>query len=173
VTPGPPAPGAHSEADVAFVTHLVPHHRQALELCRRALEHSNDPGVIALARQVRDDQSQELAALVGWLKGWNATVPEGIGGRLGGHNDITDGSMSDNDWNDLAAVPPRDLDVAVLRYLQFHNTGTRIFAAAYLDNELDRPENRAVRALALSMRKNRSERGRQIGQILQRLSQNP
>jgi uncharacterized protein (DUF305 family) len=167
VTPGPPATGPRSDADLVFVEHLVQHHRQALELCRLARRHSRNPALLALADRISTDQTRELATLTGWLTGWQHPIPEGLGGHVGAHSDeVTDGSLSENDWKELHATPPTQIEAAILYYLQAHNTGTIIFAGHYLDDTLHPARNDQVKELAAQMEANRSQRNRELGPVL-------
>jgi uncharacterized protein (DUF305 family) len=77
--PGEPAqvlPGAEvrrtppvSPADVAFVTRMIPHHRQALEMAALARGRAADPRVLAVAGRIEAVQGPEIAALESWSAG--------------------------------------------------------------------------------------------------------
>ena len=77
--PGEPAqvlPGAEvrrtppvSPTDVAFVTRMIPHHRQALEMAALAPGRAADPRVLAVAERIEAVQGAEIAVLESWLVG--------------------------------------------------------------------------------------------------------
>lgn len=63
----------HNSADVVFVTGMIPHHQQAVEMSDLVLaQPDSSPGsneaVRAIARQVRDAQAPEIEQMKTWLK---------------------------------------------------------------------------------------------------------
>ena len=90
-------------------------------------------------------------------------MPGGLGGHLGAHSEeVVDGSLSEADWRDLHATPPNEMETALLRYLQWHNTGTVIFADSYLDDTLHPATNLEVKTLAKQMQANRRANNGQL-----------
>lgn len=69
-----PNPDNYSEADVEFVTAMVPHHAQALEMAELAPERAADPRVRAMADRIAAGQGPEIAAMQAWLA--NHGLPE-------------------------------------------------------------------------------------------------
>lgn len=55
------------DADRDFATGMIPHHQGAIDMARIVLEHGQDPMLKALARDVIDAQSKEIAVLQVWL----------------------------------------------------------------------------------------------------------
>ncbi|MHA6782614.1 DUF305 domain-containing protein [Pseudonocardia saturnea] len=62
------APLPVSPADVAFVTQMIPHHRQALEMAALAPGRAADPRVLAVAERIDAVQGPEIAVLEAWLR---------------------------------------------------------------------------------------------------------
>src|SRR3546814_244042 len=60
-------------ADRDFVTGMIPHHQGAIDMARIVLEHGQDPQLRALARDIIDAQSEEIAVLEAWLAGHPAS----------------------------------------------------------------------------------------------------
>lgn len=56
-----------STTEIGFVQDMAAHHQQALLMAQR-LDPDADPGIVALARQIRDTQSVEIGMLLGWLR---------------------------------------------------------------------------------------------------------
>ncbi|MGV0745539.1 DUF305 domain-containing protein [Mycolicibacterium sp. XJ870] len=95
------APGAeaHNDADVMFAQHMIPHHRQAVEMSDMLLAKQGiDARVTDLATQIRAAQAPEIEQMQGWLKQWgNPPMPPMPSGDTahGGmeHGDMGDGGM--------------------------------------------------------------------------------
>lgn len=75
-----------SDADVAFMDGMAPHHEQAVIMSQMALTKSSNESVKALAQQIIDSQTPEIATLRGWIA---EADPEGL--RSGMHVDPMDG----------------------------------------------------------------------------------
>ena len=81
-----------TEADVRFMTGMIHHHAQALELARLAPTHSVTPSIRTLAARIDNAQRDEIALMQRWLRDRGQPVPElhEMGGRVmvhgaGGH----------------------------------------------------------------------------------------
>lgn len=57
-----------SPADVEFVTQMIPHHRQALEMTALVPGRASDPQVAAIAERIDAVQEPEIAVLEAWLE---------------------------------------------------------------------------------------------------------
>ena len=57
----------YTEADVAFMTSMVGHHRQALEMAAWAPTHDASPAVQRLAERIVNAQQDEIATMTQWL----------------------------------------------------------------------------------------------------------
>lgn len=72
-TTGSASPGsaAKSPADVMFVTMMIPHHEQAVEMSDLLLAKSGvDAGVRKLAEQIKAAQQPEIDQMKNWLTDW-------------------------------------------------------------------------------------------------------
>ncbi len=56
-----------SPADVEFVTQMIPHHRQAMEMASLAPDRAADPRIKAVAARIDAVQGPEIAVLEAWL----------------------------------------------------------------------------------------------------------
>lgn len=74
---------AYTEADVAFVQGMVPHHQQALEMTALAADRAGDPGITAMAERIEVTQVAEIEQLEGWL----TERGESVSGMHAGHSD--------------------------------------------------------------------------------------
>ena len=63
-----PNPDLFDAADVEFVTAMVPHHAQALEMAELAPERAKDQRVRAMAERIAAGQGPEIATMQTWLE---------------------------------------------------------------------------------------------------------
>ncbi|GAA2018346.1 DUF305 domain-containing protein [Pseudokineococcus marinus] len=70
-----------SAADVAFLTGMIPHHRQATEMAQLVDGRSEDPEVTALAQQIEGEQQPEIDEMSALLESYGEPVPEGMPGE--------------------------------------------------------------------------------------------
>ena len=63
-----PNPDVYSDADVEFVTAMVPHHAQALEMAELAPDRAADARVRAMADRIAAGQGPEIAVMQAWLE---------------------------------------------------------------------------------------------------------
>ncbi|WP_328527345.1 DUF305 domain-containing protein [Nocardioides sp. NBC_00368] len=64
-----------TQTDADFVTMMIPHHAQALEMTRLAREHGVHPEVVSLAKRIEAAQGPEIVAMSGWLDLRGLRVP--------------------------------------------------------------------------------------------------
>ncbi|OAN36081.1 DUF305 domain-containing protein [Mycolicibacterium iranicum] len=64
-------PAGYNAADIAFAETMVPHHKQAIDLCTMASERSADPGLLTLAGQIVATHQPEVNILNVFLVQWN------------------------------------------------------------------------------------------------------
>lgn len=82
----------HNSADVAFVTGMIPHHEQAVEMSELVLAQpdpspGSDEAVRAIAKQIADAQAPEIELMETWLEDWGMssdTVTDDGGMNMGG-----------------------------------------------------------------------------------------
>jgi uncharacterized protein (DUF305 family) len=84
--PGPGAlpPGAHhpwTEADVRFMTSMIAHHAQAIQMARLAPEREPSPAVRTLAARIINAQQDEIAIIHQWLRDRDQPVPAADAGH--------------------------------------------------------------------------------------------
>lgn len=76
---GGPIVGTYSPADLTFLTHMIVHHRQALELCTLVEARSDREAFHRFARLLSDAQQAEIDQMEGLLRqaaARGATIPE-------------------------------------------------------------------------------------------------
>jgi uncharacterized protein (DUF305 family) len=65
-----------TEPDVRFMTHMIPHHAQAIQMARLAPTHGASPTVQTLAARIINAQQDEIATMQQWLRDRQQPVPE-------------------------------------------------------------------------------------------------
>lgn len=115
----------HNAADVAFVTAMIPHHAQAVEMADLALSRTTSPAVHDLAQQIQDAQGPEIDTMSGWLSDWEQPIPattDGMDGMGAGSHTML-GMMSSKDMQDLAAASGKEFDRRWLTMMVQHHEG--------------------------------------------------
>ncbi len=133
-----PAPSAtpasdHNQADIGFLQGMIPHHAQAIEMSDLALERSDNPRVVDLARRINAAQGPEIEQMEGLLQRWGvgaAGVETGGGedhggdhgggqGGGGGH----EGMLSEEELTALEAAAGAEFDRSFLNGMIAHHRG--------------------------------------------------
>jgi uncharacterized protein (DUF305 family) len=132
---------AHSPADVAFATDMIPHHQQAVAMSRLADTRAASPEVKALAARIDEEQGPEIGQMTAMLTAWGAPVPSGdqpmaMSGMPG--------MMGPQEMADLVAASGPAFDRAFLTMMIAHHTG----AVAMAQTELAQGTNPQARQLA-------------------------
>lgn len=118
----------HNQADIDFATMMIPHHQQALEMAKMAVETSDNPDVVALAEDIEAAQQPEIDTMTGWLQDWNQPIPDSSTDSMGDmqgmdHGDSGPGMMSDDQMNDLGGATGVDFDAMFLQMMVEHHQG--------------------------------------------------
>jgi uncharacterized protein (DUF305 family) len=66
----------HTEADIRFMTMMIAHHQQALEMTALVPERSSREGIRLLARRIEASQGDEIAWMRRWLRERGQPVPD-------------------------------------------------------------------------------------------------
>ena len=67
------AAGDLSSDDVMFLQMMIPHHQQAIDISDLALTKGEDAELLALAKNIRDEQAAEIVKMKAWLEEANAS----------------------------------------------------------------------------------------------------
>lgn len=128
-------------ADQMFVTMMIPHHRQAIEMAELVLaEDDVDPRVADLAERIQAAQGPEIERMEGWLEEWGiAYDPDADDGM-----DHGDGMMSEADMTALADADGPAAGRLFLEQMVLHHEG----AVEMAEVALSQAEHPDVLALA-------------------------
>lgn len=119
-------PLAFDEAEVTFVTDMVPHHAQALEMASLAPERASDRRVRALAERIVADQGPEIATMQTWLEQNGLPAADEDGGH-GGH--AMPGMATEADVARLVAARGPAFDRLFLQLMVKHHEGALAMVA--------------------------------------------
>ncbi|GAA1050929.1 DUF305 domain-containing protein [Arthrobacter russicus] len=134
--PASPTAGTFNSADEMFVTMMIPHHEQAIQMADVILGKDGiDPRVTALAQQIKDAQGPEITTMASWLKDWGMPEPSATGGMAGmGQGD---GMMSQDDMAALENATGVDAARLFLTGMISHHQGAIQMAKSVIDNGQD------------------------------------
>ena len=106
-------------ADQMFVTMMIPHHQQAIEMSDVVLAKDGvDPRVLELAQQIKDAQAPELEQLQAWLDDWGMSDSGMSGGMQHGG-----GMMSQDDMQSLEDASGAEASRLFLEQMIQHHQG--------------------------------------------------
>jgi len=114
-----------NDADKMFVTMMIPHHQQAIEMSDLVLKKTGlDTNVASLAQQIKDAQAPEVAQMRGWLTAWGVKETTPSSGMRGmDHGTTGDGMMTDADMAALKAADAKDAGRLFLTQMIAHHKG--------------------------------------------------
>ena len=123
--------GASSELssdDIMFLQMMIPHHQQAIDISDLALTKSADAELLALAKDIRDEQAAEIVTMKAWLDAAGADLDPGhsMGHGMGG-------MLSDSELAALKAATGKSFDLLWLKGMTGHHDGA-IDMAAVIEN---------------------------------------
>ena len=112
-------------ADIMFLQMMIPHHQQAIDISDLALTKGEDAELLALAKNIRDEQAAEIVKMKAWLEEANASS----------HSDShsMDGMLSDSELAALKKASGKSFDVLWLKAMTGHHTGA-IDMTAMIEN---------------------------------------
>lgn len=123
---------AATQADVMFVTMMIPHHEQAMEMADLLLAKDGvDPRVVAIAERIQAAQGPEIEVMQGWLEEWGIDPGTAEGMEHG------DGMMSADDMAALEAADGAAAGRLFLEQMVVHHEGAVEMAQATLDDAAD------------------------------------
>jgi uncharacterized protein (DUF305 family) len=102
-----------SSTDLMFAEMMIPHHEQAIEMSQLALERSQDPEVLALAREILAAQGPEIEEMKSWGQ-LNLNMHQGH---------MMMGMLSEKQMSALAAASGPAFDRLFLEGMIVHHQG--------------------------------------------------
>ena len=128
-----PRPGAN-EADVRFMTGMIAHHAQALEMTRLVPERSGRQDVRLLAERITASQQTEIDRMRQWLRDHGQPVPDARHAHHeagGGHAQMP-GMLTPEELARLSAATGAEFDRLFLELMIRHHEGALTMVAELL-----------------------------------------
>jgi uncharacterized protein (DUF305 family) len=125
-------PAGFNADDVAFVTNMIPHHEQAVEMSALVPDRSTDPEVIALAAKISAAQEPEIRAMKVFLVQWNENPQDSAGHE--GHGSTMQGMLDEPTMAKLGSLKGAEFDTLWLQSMISHHEGAIEMAKAELAN---------------------------------------
>ena len=125
-----------TEADEMFVTMMIPHHQQAIDMADILLAKDGaDPRVVELAEQIKAAQGPEIDKMLGWLEAWGVDYdPDSMGGMDHGSIGGDDSMMSEEDMTLLEDADAAEASRLFLEQMIVHHEGAVDMAQTALDD---------------------------------------
>ena len=116
----------YSGQDLSFAQMMIPHHQQAVDMAKLAPERSENPEVLAIAKQILDAQGPEIAQMRSWLQAAGAT-------ELPGH--MMEGMLTEAEFFKLEQSTGPEFDRLFLEGMIAHHLGAIKMAEMVVDSE--------------------------------------
>ena len=125
-------PAGYNADDVAFVTNMIPHHEQAVEMSAMVPDRSTNPELIALAQQISAAQQPEINVMKVFLVQWNENPDTNSGHE--GHGNTMQGMVDKPTMTKLQSLNGAEFDKLWLESMISHHQGAIEMAKAELAN---------------------------------------
>lgn len=119
----------YTAADVHFMTGMIGHHAQAIQMSRLAPTHGASPAVLRLADRIINAQEDEIATMQHWLGARRLPVPEAKPGpmkmNMGGmvHEMLMPGMLTEEQVAQLDRARGPEFDRLFLTFMIQHHRG--------------------------------------------------
>jgi uncharacterized protein (DUF305 family) len=119
----------YTQADIDFMTHMISHHAQAIEMSNWAPTHGASPEVQRLAARIINAQQDEIRLMQQWLADRRQPVPEAKAVKMKHemdgmvHEMVMPGMLTDEQMQELEAARGRDFDMLFLKHMIAHHQG--------------------------------------------------
>lgn len=150
---------SYTGADIMFLQMMIPHHQQAIDISKLALEKSKDSELRALAEKIAKDQASEILQMKAWLK--DANAGEDPGHSMHGMG----GMLTDTDLANLNKASGKEFDLLWLTGMIGHHDG-----AIHMSSMIRDAQNVEIKAFGEKIISDQSAQIEQMKAMLARLS---
>ena len=153
------ASGDLSSDDVMFLQMMIPHHQQAIDMSDLALTKSADSELLALAKDIRDEQAAEIVKMKAWLDKAGADLDPGhsMGHDMGG-------MLSDSELAALEAATGKNFDLLWLKGMTGHHVGAIDMATMIED-----ADNDEIKSFGQAIVTSQSAQNKQMAAMIKRM----
>ena len=116
-----------TEADIAFVRDMIPHHQQALEITALVPDRTTNEDVHKLAERIEVSQHDEIALLERWLQERHVLDSDH------GHSGLMPGMLTEIQFGELDQASGSEFDRLFLEYMIQHHEGAITMVEGLLD----------------------------------------
>jgi len=119
----------YTDADIQFMSGMIPHHSQAIAMARMAPTHGASAAVRRLADRIINAQLDEIVTMQQWLADRRLQVPEARPGPMKmvmdgmEHEMLMPGMLTDVQMRELEAGRGTTFDRLFLKYMIQHHSG--------------------------------------------------
>ena len=119
----------YTAADIHFMSAMIGHHAQALQMARLASSHGASPSVQNLADRILAGQVDEIVTMQSWLRDRRQPVPEAKPGPMKmvmngmEHEMMMPGMLTDEQMAQLEAARGKEFDRLFLTFMIQHHRG--------------------------------------------------
>jgi uncharacterized protein (DUF305 family) len=130
----------YTDADVHFMSSMIGHHAQAIDMSRLAPTRDASPAVRRLAERIINAQQDEIATMQQWLADRGKPVPEARAGpmkmKMDGmeHEMLMPGMLTDAQMKQLGQASGRQFDRLFLAFMIQHHRGAVSMVRALFDS---------------------------------------
>ena len=153
------ASGDLSSDDVMFLQMMIPHHQQAIDMSDLALTKSTDSELLALAKDIRDEQAAEIVKMKAWLDKAGSDLDPGhsMGHGMGG-------MLSDSELAALKAATGKNFDLLWLKGMTGHHVGAIDMATMIED-----ADNDEIKSFGQAIVTSQSAQNKQMAAMIKRM----
>ena len=147
-----------ASADIMFLQMMIPHHQQAIDMSELAATNSQNPELLALAKEIAAAQGSEIVMMKNWLAKAGASEEMGhMGHDMGG-------MLSDEDLKKLQSSTGKEFDQLWLQGMTGHHDG-----AIDMVDMIKNAKNAEVKAFGLRVIADQSAQIEQMKKMLAQL----
>ncbi len=113
----------YSPDDVKFMSDMIPHHHQALQMAELVADRTNNPELIDIAGRINGSQGDEIAFMQQWLRERGERVPDPTAHEAMHTSHTMAGMASPEQMAELAAANATEFDRLFLQLMIAHHEG--------------------------------------------------
>jgi uncharacterized protein (DUF305 family) len=112
-----------TEADIRFMSGMIGHHAQAIQVAQLAPTHGASPEVRRLAARIIAAQEDEIATMQQWLRDRGQPVPDAAHAHHGPDGALMPGMLTEAQIRQLDAARGEEFDRLFLTFMIQHHRG--------------------------------------------------